>query len=156
LMEWRRRPNVTVRQKLDIFLHVCAAVQYAHQKLIIHRDLKSGNILVTPDGTPKLLDFGIAKWLDSANQADVTAAMPPLLTPDYASPEQLLGHSVTTTTDVYSLGVVLYELLASVRPWKRSTLNRTSIEEITTKSPPRPSSFAKHSDSRMVRGDLDN
>jgi len=95
-------------------LHICSAVQYAHQRLIIHRDLKPGNILITSEGVPKLLDFGIAKLLDldmEGARFDDTLTSFRVLTPAYASPEQLKSEPITTASDVYSLGVVLYELL---------------------------------------------
>jgi tetratricopeptide (TPR) repeat protein/predicted Ser/Thr protein kinase len=98
-----------VRQRIALFLKVCAAVAHLHRHLIVHRDLKPSNILVTADGEPKLLDFGIAKLLDVATETTVTGMR--LLTPDYASPEQMAGGRLTTTTDVYSLGAVLYLLL---------------------------------------------
>ena len=107
---------------------MCEAVHYAHQNLVVHRDLKPGNILVSADGSPKLLDFGIAKLLDAATRAeDPVATLSPVLTPDYASPEQVRGQTVTTATDVYSLGVVLYELLAGRRPF---TIRTASLEDI--------------------------
>jgi serine/threonine protein kinase/predicted negative regulator of RcsB-dependent stress response len=106
--------------RLELFAQVCAAVQYAHQNLIIHRDIKPANILVTADGTPKLLDFGIAKLLharDLGKTAELTRMNDRVLTPEYASPEQITGGAVTTATDVYSLGVVLYRLLSGLRPY---------------------------------------
>jgi len=101
--------GLSVRQKITLFLKVCAAVGYLHRNLIVHRDLKPSNILVTDEGEPKLLDFGIAKFLDVTT--DSTATSMRMLTPDYASPEQVTGGRVTTATDIYSLGAVLYKLL---------------------------------------------
>jgi len=111
--------SLTIRERLSLFLKVCSAVQYAHERNIIHRDLKPGNILVKKDGTPKLLDFGIAKILQAENSAaeqDLTHHSSRLLTPAYASPEQLRDGTATVQSDVYSLGIVLYELLCGKRP----------------------------------------
>ena len=112
--EWCRREMLTARQIVEIFLKVCAAVQHAHQNLVIHRDLKPSNILVTSDGEPKLLDFGIAKLVDEAHRNDET--MVRAMTPDYASPEQIAGLPMTTATDIFGLGCVLYRLLTGESP----------------------------------------
>jgi serine/threonine-protein kinase len=118
--EYCRSHQLTIAQRLELFRSVCAAVQYAHQNLVLHRDLKPGNILVGIDGTPKLLDFGIAKFLNPqawGRPDDATRTAGLLLTPEYASPEQIHGRkTLTTSSDVYALGVVLYELLTEHRP----------------------------------------
>jgi tRNA A-37 threonylcarbamoyl transferase component Bud32/tetratricopeptide (TPR) repeat protein len=117
--------EVSVRQKLKLFLKVCGAVSYLHRNLVVHRDLKPSNILVTADGEPKLLDFGLAKMLDLTTDSTVTSMR--MLTPDYASPEQVLGGTVTTATDIYSLGAVLYKLLTEECPHKFESDSVASI-----------------------------
>ena len=116
--------RLSTAARLELFRIVCSAVQYAHQHLVIHRDIKPSNILVTAAGVPKLLDIGIAKLLHSeANQRDAsTAIVQRLMTPEYASPEQIRGEEVTTVSDVYSLGVLLYELLSGHSPYYFKTL----------------------------------
>jgi tetratricopeptide (TPR) repeat protein/predicted Ser/Thr protein kinase len=106
----------SVRQKVALFLKVCGAVSYLHRNLVVHRDLKPSNILVTEEGEPKLLDFGLAKMLDLTTDSTLTSMR--MLTPDYASPEQVAGGPVTTATDVYSLGAILYKLLTEECPHK--------------------------------------
>ncbi|MEE8143709.1 MAG: serine/threonine-protein kinase, partial [Planctomycetota bacterium] len=136
--------HLSTRERLRLFSQVCSAVQFAHQNLIVHRDLKPGNILVTADGTPKLLDFGIAKLLNpdfSLHEVAATGAGRHLMSPAYASPEQVLGEVSTTATDVYSLGVVLYELLTGHRPYRIHTRLQEEIERLICKQQPeRPSS----------------
>ena len=115
--EYCNHHRLSIRQRIELFLKICSAVQYAHQNLIVHRDLKPANVLVLDDGTPKLLDFGIAKLLrEDDSTPDLTRTAMRAFTPSYASPEQLRGQPVGTASDVYSLGVMLYELLTGQRP----------------------------------------
>lgn len=110
---------LSLNERLEIFSQICSAVEYAHKNLIVHRDLKPKNIIVNADGVPKLLDFGIAKLLfsDDDSSTAITLTQGRMFTPEYASPEQILGKNVTTATDVYSLGIILYELLTGTRPY---------------------------------------
>ena len=113
--------GLSIAERLALFRQVCAALHYAHQNLVVHRDIKPSNILVTAEAVPKLLDFGIAKLLSPDWNADIneaSASMLRLMTPEYASPEQLRGLTITTSSDVYSLGVILYELLSGHRPYR--------------------------------------
>lgn len=126
-----RKPPL--RETLELFRTVCSAVTHAHQNLVIHRDLKPGNILVTADGTPKLLDFGIAKLVDGSAERTQTGAG--AMTPEYASPEQVRGAAITTATDVYSLGVLLYELLCGARPYRPTTSAMELAQAICTETP---------------------
>ncbi|MDA8020542.1 MAG: serine/threonine-protein kinase [Thermoanaerobaculia bacterium] len=135
--------RLSVEERIGLFRKVCGAVQYAHQNLVVHRDLKPSNILVTAEGEPKLLDFGIAKVLHpvaAPAQVDVTATWQRMLTPQYASPEQVRGNLVTTASDIYSLGVLLFELLTGRYPFSFARRSPQEIERILTEEePPRPS-----------------
>lgn len=171
--------------RLRLFVQVCSAVQYAHQRMVIHRDLKPSNILVTADGVPKLLDFGIAKILEPGAipvAADLTVNAFGILTPQYASPEQFNGETVTAVSDVYSLGVILYELLTGMRPYPIAGDGnaREIVDTILSREPKKPSSIvwpvtargggdrqiharlsaardgSPEKLSRRLRGDLDN
>lgn len=134
--------GLSIPDRLRLFRRVCAAVHEAHKNLIVHRDLKPSNILVTAEGEPKLLDFGIAKVLSpgASDRAVMTATGLRMLTPRYASPEQIQGRPITTESDVYSLGVILYELLTGCRPYQVTTDSRHELERaVLTHEPTRPS-----------------
>ncbi len=137
--------GLSVEERLRLFVEVAGAVAYAHRNLVVHRDLKPGNILVTADGSPKLLDFGIAKLLTPDLEGDLTATVAALrvLTPEYASPEQVRGEPVTTLSDVYSLGVVLFELLTGRRPLRVTSGSLREMERVVGEEEPPPPSTLK-------------
>jgi hypothetical protein len=152
--------NATLEQRLALFLQVCDAVAYAHRNLVVHRDLKPSNILVTANGTVKLLDFGIAKLLD-ASRARVTQAAATPMTPICAAPEQLTGGPVTTATDVYALGLLLFELLSGTHPWMGSdTPVLQAMRTVLQRPAPSLSRTAEAQPNppvvpRLIRGDFD-
>jgi tRNA A-37 threonylcarbamoyl transferase component Bud32/tetratricopeptide (TPR) repeat protein len=168
LDQYSREEHLSIHDRLMLFRKICAAVAYAHQNLIIHRDIKPANIRVTSDGEPKLLDFGIAKLLDpkTATLAEMTITLAAVMTPEYASPEQVRGENMTTASDTYSAGVVLYELLTGQRPYAIKSRNPTEIARvISEQEPTRPSmAMVRNStdskfeirDSKFLKGDLDN
>ncbi|MGH9940117.1 MAG: serine/threonine protein kinase [Blastocatellia bacterium] len=150
LDEYCDRNQLNVEARLKLFYEICSAVQYAHRNRVIHRDLKPGNILVTEDGAPKLLDFGVAKLL----QPDVSQTYPTVaglrpITLAYASPEQARGERITEASDVYSLGVVLYELLAGRRPYRLTNGSPEELKRAICEQEPERSR-------RQLSGDLDH
>jgi eukaryotic-like serine/threonine-protein kinase len=155
LNEYCSRVQPSLSARLQLFLEICAAVEYAHRYLVIHRDLKPANIFVTADGQPKLLDFGLARLLDPSIlglSGAHTRASERLLTPEYASPEQIRGEAISTTTDVFGLGILLYELLAGRRPFQVENSDPMALARaVCEQESPPPSSIAKG-----VPGDLDH
>ena len=178
LTEYADKQSLSIDSRLRLFLRICRAFSYAHGNLIVHRDIKPSNILVTSDGEPKLLDFGLAKIIDIEKDEVRTATNFRALTPAYASPEQLRGDAITTASDIYSLGVVLYELLTGTRPFAHESVTFEKMIQLVSNSDPiKPSDATKTErekgrkgegekritnsrlltlDSRLLRGDIDN
>lgn len=155
-----QRP-LNLPERLTLFRKICSAIAYAHQHLVVHRDIKPANIRVTPEGEPKLFDFGIAKLLDemAEDAPEQTLTMQRMLTPEYASPEQVRGDRISTASDVYSLGVVLYELLTGAKPYRLTSRSSVELERaITQHEPIKPSENreSKIENRKSLRGDLDN
>jgi tetratricopeptide (TPR) repeat protein len=145
--------NLSIRERIELFILVCTAVRFAHQNLVVHRDLKPDNIVVLEDGTPKLLDFGTAKLLtpvDAAVEGEFTRQGFHSFTPQYASPEQVLGHPISTASDIYSLGVLLFLLVTGVPPYVLKEFTTAEmVRVICEEQPPRPSE-------RCIHGKLDS
>ena len=171
LNQFSNENKLSIKQRLEIFLQICSAIAYAHQNLIVHRDLKPSNILVNADVIPKILDFGISKLIETdGDQQTIEGTLTAFraMTPEYASPEQVSGLPVTTSSDIYSLGVVLYELLTGHHPYRFRSKSLEDITRVLTDtSPTKPSLLCRSRGARVVmrhpeaiartlRGDLDN
>jgi eukaryotic-like serine/threonine-protein kinase len=161
LTEHCEAAHLDLKGRLELFMAVCEVVSYAHRSLVVHRDLKPRNILVTSEGRVKLLDFGVAKLLDAVALAGANDKTFAPLTPDYAAPEQLTGQAITTATDVYALGVLLFELLTARKPFKHTDVPvAQAVSAILHEPAPMPSRAARARagaavPSRLLEGDLD-
>ncbi len=155
LSEYVAHRELALFERLGLFLQICDAVAYAHRRLVIHRDLKPSNVMVGADGRARLLDFGIAK-LAEEDDLGLTRTVDRLHTPRYASPEQLRGEPATTATDVYGLGLLLFELVAGARPFGSSTTSELTLtREILEREPPRPTAISRDLAARREGRDLD-
>jgi len=153
ITDWSARPSRSVEERLRLFLLVCEAVEFAHRDLIVHRDLKPANILVTREGVPKLLDFGIAKILDPDTDAEtVTRTGMPVMTPEYAAPEQVRGEPISPAADVYALGLILYEMSTGVKAQQIPTLTPVVVARVVCHMEPAPPAALQP----QLAGDVDN
>jgi eukaryotic-like serine/threonine-protein kinase len=151
--------DLTVEERLRLFLPVCAAVEYAHRRFVVHRDLKPGNILIDQTGAPKLLDFGVSKLLHAEQPDSAETQGVRMITPDYASPEQIVGEPATVLSDIYSLGAVLYELLSGSRPHRIEQCTPLALERaicLDETIAPSAAVEGNRALARRLRGDLDN
>lgn len=157
LLEHARHHRLTVADRVRLMVEICEAVHYAHQQLVVHRDLKPSNVMVGRDSRPRLLDFGVSKLLDPEERAAGVTRSTPWITPAYASPEQFRGGAVTTLSDVYALGIILYELLSGERPYELEGRTPAEMERLICEmEPARPSDRCVDTRcARLLRGDLD-
>jgi tetratricopeptide (TPR) repeat protein len=154
LDEWLKRESPALAERIRVFVAICAAVEYAHRHLVVHRDLKPANIMITPEGSPVLLDFGVARLLDPFGSG-ITQTGTRLLTPRFASPEQVRGQAASTATDIYSLGVLLFVMLTGHHPYAEQTEDTLEIlRAVCTEEPARPSA-SPGPWRKALRGELD-